>query len=125
MSLTPRELTRALEIKKRLEQLDKQTERFKSRSQVNIITLQETARGIPTITGNLPEIEYRYQREIGQDRNTVLLVVLATGCSTQAISSISSLEGWGQRWWEPVVWMVTGWLSYRWTVRRTKYEHRK
>ena len=71
----------------------------------------------------LRQREHRYRREIGQDRITVLLVVLTTVGSTQVISSISSLEGWSQRWWEPAVWVVTGWLSYRWTVRRTKHEY--
>ena len=43
MSLAPRELTRALEIKK---QLDKQAAYFESLSQANVIALQQTARAM-------------------------------------------------------------------------------
>ena len=69
--------------------------------------------------------QVNYRREMGQDWITVLLVILTTVGSTQVISSLSSLEGWGQRWWEPVAWLITGWLSYRWTIKRTKQEHRR
>ena len=102
-----------------------------------LITTSLLAKEVSALDGSLPIIErtvernrelrqreHRYRREIGQDRITVLLVVLTTVGSTQVISTLSSMEGWSQRWWEPVVWIVTGWISYRWTIRRTKQENR-
>lgn len=69
--------------------------------------------------------EHNYRRELGQDWITVLLVLLAAIGATQVISNLSLLKGWAQRWWEPVAWIVVGWLSYHWTVRRTKQGRRK
>ncbi len=73
----------------------------------------------------LRQQEHNYRRELGQDWITVLLVLLAAIGSTQVISNLSMLEGWAQRWWEPVAWIVMGRSSYRWTVRRTKQGRRK
>lgn len=69
--------------------------------------------------------EHNYRRELGQDGITIGLVVLAAIGATQVISNISSWEGWAQRWWEPIAWIMMGGLSYRWTVRRTKQSRRK
>lgn len=59
MSLAHRELANALKIKKQLEELDKQAERFKSLSQVNVIALQETARGMASAAAALSGVHAR------------------------------------------------------------------
>ncbi len=99
-----------------------------SRLANEVVALESTLPIIERTVERRRELRQRqvnYRREMGQDWITVLLVVLTTVGSTQVISSLSSLEGWSQRWWEPVAWLVTGWLSYRWTVKRTKQERRK
>lgn len=48
MSLTHRELTRALEINRQLEYLSEQAERFQSIGQVNLIAVQEMAKRMET-----------------------------------------------------------------------------
>ena len=66
---------------------------------------------------------HNYQRQLEQDWATVRQVTLGTIITTQVFSNLIMLEGWAQRWWEPVVWIVVACSSYWLTVRRTKQEY--
>lgn len=61
-----------------------------------------------------------HQRQLGQDWITVIHVTLATGIAYRVVDIPGVLEEWEQRWDEPVVWAVIGFLTYWLTVRRTK-----
>lgn len=63
---------------------------------------------------------YNYQRQLGQDWITVIHVTLAAGIAYRVVDIPGVLEEWEQRWDEPVVWAVIGFLTYWLTVRRTK-----
>lgn len=66
-----------------------------------------------------------HQRQLGQDWITVIHVTLATGIAYRVVDIPGVLEECEQRWDEPVVWAVIGFLTYWLTVRRTKQCRRK